>query len=220
MQDELSMQAAFRILQTCLQYEWMLDVIDIDDIYNSLEPFLSRSDEIHLRTLFVLYPLLPKLSDKQINLMLLTQSDVRNLTQKLRNIHTFCDTLQFLTYALTLIHNAKILFENGFAELLAEFLEDPSITQGDQEVIAQLIENLISVDFNISGGGKLSVSDNEQVADTKLGESTSSFIRSLEGKYNVFARPRMHEQQVSNDHKDTRHTHHIEHAQISTKIKR
>ena len=183
------MQAAFRILQTCLQYEWMLDVIDIDDIYNSLEPFLSRSDEIHLRTLFVLYPLLPKLSDKQINLMLLTQSDVRNLTQKLRNIHTFCDTLQFLTYALTSIHNAKILFENGFAELLAEFLEDPSITQRDQEVIAQLIENLISVDFSISGGGKLSVSDKEQVADTKLGESTSSFIQSLEGKYNVFARP-------------------------------
>ena len=186
MQDELSMQAAFRILQTCLQYEWMSDIIDVNDVYNSLEPFLSRSDELHSLTLFVLYSLLPKLSDDQKNLMLLTQSDVRNLKQKLQKIdnHTFCNTLQFLSYALTLTHNVKILFENGFAELLAEFLDDPTVSQGDQEKIAQLIENLIIVDTSSSGEGQLPVNEEEwQMADIKTGESTTSFIQSLEGKY-------------------------------------
>ena len=183
MQDELIMQATFRILQTCVQYEWMLEMIDVNDVYNSLECFLSRSDKSRLLTLYVLYPLLPKLSDQQRNLMLLTQSDIKNLTQKLRDTHTFHDTLQVMNCSLTLVHNVKILFENGVSELLAEFLEDPDISVEDQENIAQLIENLlVNVDTNGPGAGQSLTNEEElQIVSTKYSASTTSFVQGLEG---------------------------------------
>ena len=179
------MQATFQILQTCVKYEWMVETIDVNDVYNSLECFLSLSDESRLLTLFVLYPLLPKLSDEQKNLMLLTQSDIKNLMQKLRDGHTFHSTLRVMTYALTLLHNVKTLFENGVPELLAEFLEDPDISVEDQENVAQLIENLVNADANGPGVGQSSTNEEKfQLVSTKYGVSTtSSFVQVLKGKY-------------------------------------
>ena len=168
-----------------VKYEWMVETIDVNDVYNSLECFLSLSDESRLLTLFVLYPLLPKLSDEQKNLMPLTQSDIKHLKQRLRDSHTFHSTLWVMTYALTLLHNVKTLFENGVPELLAEFLEDPDISVEDQENVAQLIENLVNADANGPGVGQSSTNEEEfQLVSTKCGASTtSSFVQVLKGKY-------------------------------------
>lgn len=169
------MKAAFQILHQCVQYQWMLEVIDVHDIFSCLEPLLSRGDILRWLSLVALYPLFPQLSNKQRNLAMLTQSDVGYLMQSLRNPHSIHSSVKLLSGAVSSIHNVKVLFENDVTELLAELLEDQSISQEDMNSIVLLIENIVTTDVN---GDDLKEQSEDQVVTTS---ETTSFIQQLRG---------------------------------------
>lgn len=142
------MKAAFQLLHKCVQHQWMLEIANVTDTYNCLEPFLSRADHFRWLSLVALYPFLPQLSDKQKNLVLLTPTDIRYLIQGLQHSHSIPSTIKILSYAVSIKHNVKVLFDNAILELLAEVLEDESICQEDKECIALLIEKVVAADVN------------------------------------------------------------------------
>lgn len=191
LQDEVTLQATLQILHQSVQYQWVSEVIDNTDIYNCLEPFLCRADNLRWLSLIALYPLLPQLSEDQKQSLQLTQTDIGHLVQYLQNTHTFRDAVQLLTHAMSLTHNIKVLLENGVVELLAEFLDDQKTSEEDQDKVVLLIENMVTTDISTvdfqeqnlkKGNSTIAISDRQlQVATTCVTTTLSSFIQQLEG---------------------------------------
>lgn len=156
--------------------------MDVNEIFISLEPLLSRVDNLRWLSLLALYPLFPKLSSKQRNLALLTQTDIGHLIQSLQNPHSIHSTVKLMSHAVSFIHNVKVLFENGIAEFLAELLEDQNICQEDMNIIVMLIEKIATTDVN---GVDLQKQCSEIEDKVATASETAFFIQQLRGIFDV-----------------------------------